>query len=99
LASDGGYFLGGILDVTASGGEGNSKFIDTKRHAGGDYWGLKLDASGALEWRKFFGGFNTDTCYDVAETDDGYLLIGSSDSNDVDIKNNKGGKITWRNRN
>ncbi len=92
--NDGGYFIGGIIDVTASGGEGN-KGVNTKRHAGGDYWGLKLNASGQLEWRKFFGGFNTDTCYDVTETDDGYLLIGSSDSNDVDIKNNKGSYDIW----
>ncbi|MBQ0769671.1 MAG: hypothetical protein KBT58_10285, partial [Bizionia sp.] len=34
--NDGGYFISGVLDVTASGGEGNSKGI---QHAGGDYWG------------------------------------------------------------
>ena len=91
--TDGGYFVGSILDVTASGGLGNSKFA--ARHAGGDYWGLKLDGSGNIEWRKYFGGTNTDTCYDVAEASDGYILIGSSDSNDVDVKDNKGAYDFW----
>ncbi|WP_428740969.1 hypothetical protein [Tenacibaculum sp.] len=91
--TDGGYFVGGILDVTASGGLGNSKF--TARHAGGDYWGLKLNASGNIEWRKYFGGTNTDTCYSVSEASDGYILVGSSDSNDVDVKDNKGAYDFW----
>lgn len=91
--SDGGFFIGGILDVTASGGLGNSRA--SARHAGGDYWGIKLNTSGAIEWRKYFGGKNTDTCYGVSEASDGYLMIGSSDSNDVDIKNNKGAYDFW----
>ena len=90
---DGGYFLGAILDVTASGGLGNSKTLN--RHAGGDFWGIKITTSGSVEWRKYFGGTNTETCYDTVEVDDGYLLIGSSDSKDVDIKNNKGSYDFW----
>ncbi len=91
--NDGGYFIGSILDVTASGGQGNSR--SSSKHAGGDYWGIKLNSSGSIEWRKYFGGTNTDTCYGVVETSDGYLMIGSSDSNDVDIKNNKGAYDFW----
>ena len=91
--SDGGYFIGGILDVTASQGEGNQRL--SARHAGGDYWGLKLDATGNIEWRRYFGGSNTDTCYDVVEANDGYILVGSSDSTDVDISNNLGSYDFW----
>ena len=90
---DGGYFIGSILDVTASGGQGNSKSV--ARHAGGDYWGIKLNSSGNIEWRKYFGGTNTETCYGITETSDGYLMVGSSDSIDVDIKNNKGSYDFW----
>lgn len=90
---DGGYFIGGVLDVTASNGAGNSRA--KTQHAGGDYWAIKLDASGNLEWRNYFGGTNTDTCYDVIETIDGYILVGSSDSSDVDISNNKGSYDFW----
>lgn len=91
--SDNGYFIGSILDVTASGGLGNAR--SAARHAGGDYWGIKLDTNGNIIWRKYFGGTNTDTCYGVTETTDGYLMVGSSDSNDVDINNNKGSYDFW----
>ncbi len=89
--TDGGYFISGILDVSASGGLGNENF----KHAGGDYWALKLDANGNTVWRNYFGGTNTETCYDAIETDDGFILVGSSDSADVDINNNKGSYDYW----
>lgn len=91
--NDGGYFISGVLDVTASGGEGNSKGI---QHAGGDYWGLKLSASGAIEWSKYYGGFFTDTPYGAVQTDDnGFILVGSSDSVDTDISSNIGDYDFW----
>ncbi len=93
--NDGGYLLTGVLDVTASGGLGNSRTFASK-HAGGDYWAIKLNAAGEKQWSKFYGGTFTDTPYDVIQTNDnGYLLVGSSDSNDVDIKNNNGSYDFW----
>lgn len=93
--NDGGYLLTGVLDVSASGGEGNSKVSATK-HAGGDYWIIKLNASGDKEWSKFFGGTFTDTSYDAIQVEnDNYIIIGSSDSNDVDISGNKGSYDFW----
>jgi len=95
--NDNGYLLTGVLDVTASGGLGN-KTTATK-HAGGDYWAIKLDALGDKQWSNYFGGSNTDTPYDVIQTseskDNGYIIVGSSDSNDVDIKSNKGSYDFW----
>ena len=94
--NDGGYLLTGVLDVSASGGKGNSKFSTAKRHAGGDYWVVKLDASGEKEWSKFFGGTFTDTSYDAIQAENNsYVIIGSSDSNDVDISDNKGTYDFW----
>ncbi len=94
--NDNGYLLIGVLDVTASGGQGISKTTLAKRHAGGDYWAIKLNASGNKEWSNYFGGTFTDTPYDVIQTDDhGYIIIGSSDSDDVDIKNSKGTYDFW----
>jgi len=91
--NDGGYFISGVLDVTASGGEGNSKGI---QHAGGDYWGVKLSAAGVIEWSKYYGGFFTDTPYSAVQTDDnGFILVGSSDSVDTDISNNIGDYDFW----
>ena len=59
--NDQGYLISGILDVTASGGEGNTSSRTANRHAGGDYWALKLNSTGDLEWSRYFGGNFTDT--------------------------------------
>lgn len=94
--NDNGFLLTGVLDVSASGGLGNSKSSVYRKHAGGDYWVIKLNASGEKQWSKFYGGTFTDTPFDAIQTaDNGYLIIGSSDSNDVDIKGNKGAYDFW----
>jgi hypothetical protein len=93
--NDQGFLITGILDVTASGGEGNSSRT-ANRHAGGDYWVLKLNNSGSLEWSRYFGGNFTDTPYGVIQTDDnGYIVVGSSDSEDTDISSNIGTYDFW----
>jgi hypothetical protein len=93
--NDQGYFVSGVLDVTASGGEGNTS-RNTTRHAGGDYWVLKLNASGDIEWSKYFGGNFTDTPENVVQTDDnGFIIVGGSDSNDTDISSNIGTYDFW----
>jgi hypothetical protein len=92
---DQGFLISGVLDVTASAGEGNSKSYFTE-HAGGDYWAIKLDNNGNQEWTKYFGGNLSDDPYGVTQTLDGnFILIGSSDSEDVDITNNKGSYDYW----
>lgn len=89
--TDGGYFTAGFLDVTASGGEGNEG-----RHGVGEFWGHKLDASGNLIWRRYFGGTNNDRAYGVVETsDEGLLLVGATESTDFDITNSKGSYDFW----
>lgn len=86
--NDQGYLISGILDVTASGGQGNTS-RNSNRHAGGDYWALKLSGSGDIEWSRYFGGNFTDTPESVVQTNDnGFIIVGGSDSNDTDISNN-----------
>ncbi|GAA4803959.1 hypothetical protein [Litoribaculum gwangyangense] len=93
--NDNGFLLTGVLDVSASGGLGNSKNASIK-HAGGDYWVIKLDPSGNKQWSRYYGGTFTDIPNDVIQTDDnGYIIVGSSDSNDVDISANKGSYDFW----
>jgi len=93
--NDNGYLLSGVLDVSASNGQGDRNSI-ASRHAGGDYWVIKLNASGVKQWSKYYGGSFTDTAYDAIQTDDnGYMIVGSSDSDDVDILNNKGSYDFW----
>lgn len=91
---DQGYLLTGVLDVTASNGQGNSK--NAQKHAGGDIWVIKLNNSGDLEWSKYYGGSFTDTPFGVAETEDNsYIIAASSDSEDFNISNNKGSYDFW----
>ena len=94
-SNDQGYLISGILDVTASGGLGNTSRIN-QRHAGGDYWALKLDATGNLEWSKYYGGNFTETPEGIAQTEDnGFIIAGGSDSIDTDISSNKGSYDFW----
>lgn len=91
---DNGLLLSGVLDVTASGGQGNSRPV--AKHAGGDFWIIKLAQNGTKEWTRYFGGSFTDTAFGVAETDtNDYIIVGSSDSNDVDITSNRGTYDFW----
>jgi hypothetical protein len=91
---DGGYFIGGYLDVDASGGLGNETI--TTKHGVGEFWAQKLDANGNLEWRRYFGGSNNDRIYKVLQAHDGnFLLIGSSESEDFDINNSNGSYDFW----
>jgi len=93
--NDQGYLISGVLDVTASNGEGNTERL-TNRHAGGDYWVLKLNASGIIEWSKYFGGNFTDTPEGIIQTaDNGFIIAGGSDSVDTDISGNIGSYDFW----
>lgn len=92
--ADNSYLITGILDVTASGGQGNSR--NSQRHAGGDIWAIKLSENGDLQWSKYFGGSFTDAPFGVVETEDqNFIIAGSSDSADVDISKNNGSYDFW----
>ncbi|MFT5257456.1 MAG: hypothetical protein ACI9JT_000212 [Polaribacter sp.] len=92
---DGGFLITGVLDVSASNGQGNAKSAEIQ-HAGGDYWAIKTDQAGNLEWSRFFGGSFTEVPLGIIETDDNnFILVGSSDSNDFNISNSKGSYDFW----
>ena len=91
--NDNGLLLIGVLNVSASGGAGNDR---ATQHAGGDYWAIKLDANGTKEWRHYYGGNLAETANDVIETPDGgFIIVGTADSVDVDITDNKGDYDIW----
>lgn len=69
---------------------------------------LKLNHSCKLEWKKTIGGSSIDDAYDIIQTsDEGFILVGASKSNDGDlednlgafdylvVKLNKNGKLEW----
>lgn len=93
--SDGGYFITGYFDVSASGGAGND-FQRGPNHGVGEYWGIKLKADGTTSWRRYFGGSNNDRSYDALETaDGGFLMTGTSESEDFDKTDFKGSYDYW----
>lgn len=94
--ADGGFFFSGFLDVTSSNGEGSTDKRSLTAHGVGEFWGTKIDANGNLEWRKFFGGTNNDRSFGVVNAHDGgYVLAGSSESDDFDISQPKGSYDFW----
>lgn len=81
--SDNGYIIAGVSFLTADDNEGN-------------YWILKLDSLGLLQWQKSFGGTADDGAYSVQETaDGGYIVAGGSNSNDGDVTMNIGSLDYW----
>lgn len=71
--SDGGYILAGesqSTDGDVSGNQGSS-----------DYWVVKLNSAGGIEWSKSLGGNGGDAAKSIIETEDGsYLVVGESGS-------------------
>ncbi|HEU4496169.1 MAG TPA: T9SS type A sorting domain-containing protein [Flavobacterium sp.] len=71
---DGGFILGGYSNSP----QGGSKSIGG--YGEGDYWIIKIDASGAIEWQQAFGGDKDDQLYALRQTAGGYMAAGSSNS-------------------
>ena len=63
---------------------------------GDDYWVLKLDHAGNIEWKNNYGGSKSDLANKGIQTIDGnFLIVGWSTSNDGDISNINGGSDIW----
>ncbi len=87
--TDGGYAILGFSNSM----DGD---IVGKTTAVNDYWLLKLDAAGNLEWNKTYGGSKDDRGQSLAQTKDGgYILTGYAMSDDGDGSNNKGFHDNW----
>jgi len=60
-------------------------------NGGTDYWIIKLDQSGNLEWEKNYGGSGYDRPCSIQQTVvGGYIVAGLSTSNDGDVGGNNG---------
>ena len=100
-ADDGGYV---IIGFTTS----NDGDVVTGFHGSRDYWIIKVDTNGVLQWQKTIGGSNYDMASSSEKTNDGgYIICGTSNSYDGDITNsfssydffvvkiNNSGNIVW----
>ncbi len=61
-----------------------------------DYWIVKTDTAGSIDWQKNFGGSLNDVCYAAKPTpDEGFILAGYSESTNMDVSGNHGKKDFW----
>jgi len=68
----------------------------TDNKGSSDYWMLMLDSSGTLLNQHTYGGTNSDVAYSIIQASDGgYMLSGSTTSNDFDVTGNHGGEDMW----
>ncbi len=88
LTSDGGYVMAGY-SVSDNG-------TVTNPLGGFDFWAVRTDASGLLQWQRNLGGSDDDISHAVLQTSDGgYLLAGLTNSEDQDVTNARGGEDFW----
>jgi len=83
--SDGGYVLVGATD-----GSGGGNYDTTCNHHNPDSgftdaWVIKLDTERNIEWQQCYGGTFPDHAANVLELSDGYIVLGSTMSNDGDV--------------
>lgn len=89
-ANDGNLML---LSYTSS---SNDDIANSEKNSSGfnqDLWLAKLDQNGSLLSKKCIGGSGDEVGFDMKKTSDGgFIIVGSSTSNDNDFGPNKGGK-------
>lgn len=80
LTPDQGFIIGGF----ASSIDGD--LIGSGNHGNGDFWLVKCDSIGTIEWQKCFGGSGEEECFQIACTyDKGFIAVGYTFSNDSDL--------------
>ncbi len=69
---------------------------DIGSHGGFDYWLIKIDDQGTLLWQRDYGGTGSDGGIALVQTaDSGFVMIGTSDSNDGQVSGNHGYQDYW----
>ena len=89
---DEGFILGGYSNSPVSGDK-------TEANIGqGDYWIVKLNKDGVLQWQRTLGGDKDDNLFALTQTNDkGFIVGGSSNSGATDAKSetSKNGSDFW----
>jgi len=83
---DGGYILGGYSNSPQSGDK-------TEPNQGiGDYWIIKINTVGTIEWQRTYGGNGDNQLYVIRETEDGGYIVGGN-SNSTSPLTSLGGMV------
>lgn len=90
VTNDGGFVFAGIADLD----EFNLGTLNIRGDY--DYWVLKADAQGEIQWQKSFGGSAADYARSISQSNDGgYIVAGLTRSNDFSVFPNPGGNSIW----
>lgn len=78
-------------------GDSRSNDVNVSNSKGAaDMWLIKIDNNGNILWEKSYGGTSFDVARQITATiDNGYLLVGSSRSQDGDVSINQGQNDFW----
>ncbi|RZK18424.1 MAG: T9SS type A sorting domain-containing protein [Flavobacterium sp.] len=89
---DGSYIVAGYTYSNNGDVSGNH----TTDNSLNDYWVIKLNMLGELVWQKTLGGTDGDFATCIHQTsDNGYILAGTTASNDGDVTENHGNGDYW----
>ena len=86
---DSGFIISGFTFVSNDGDVSGS-------NGGADAWIVKLNMYGAIQWSKCYGGSQHESAsYIQLTSDNGYIFVGSTNSNDSDVSGNHGSYDYW----
>jgi len=86
--TDGGYVIAGLAYSNEGDVSGN--------HGQCDYWVIKIDDMGTIEWQNALGGYQQDVPSCVQQTTDGgFIVVGSTLSDDGDVTGYHGVFDIW----
>ncbi len=87
-SEDGGFVMAGFSE---------SDDFDISNPGGSyDFWLVKVDNTGTMEWERSFGGTGIEISYDIDNTlDGGYVVVGNTFSADGDVSETKGESDFW----
>ena len=88
LTPDGGYIMAGYTYSNNGDVTGN--------YGSYDAWVVKLSSTGSLQWQKALGGTSGDIAFSIQPTPDGgYIVAGTTNSNNGDVTANHGANDVW----